>query len=197
MPETPKPATRRLREAALAVIGGRRDAMNGARRARRAHAATRSSRSTMPWSAKRGTRPSTHRAIAVRASAHGAARSCVHRSSGETTVHVTGAGRGGRNQEFALALAPRVRVGADAVARRRASGTDGIDGPTDAAGAIADSTTLDRAGRARLVPHAVSRRQQCVHVLRGAGRSHSHGADRHERRRPPNISGSLKSNVFS
>jgi glycerate 2-kinase len=72
-------------------------------------------------------------------------RTCVI-SSGETTVRVTGRGRGGRNQEFALALARALATLArDAVAA--SVGTDGIDGPTDAAGAMVDSTTLTRAAQ--------------------------------------------------
>jgi glycerate 2-kinase len=60
-------------------------------------------------------------------------------------VRVTGKGRGGRNQEFALALArPLSALGANVAAA--SVGTDGVDGPTDAAGAVADSTTLARAG---------------------------------------------------
>jgi glycerate-2-kinase len=71
-------------------------------------------------------------------------------ASGETTVHVRGRGRGGRNQEFALAAATLVSAtGQPArVVALASAGTDGIDGPTDAAGAIVDSTTTDRAGRA-------------------------------------------------
>jgi hydroxypyruvate reductase len=65
-------------------------------------------------------------------------------SAGETTVHVIGRGRGGRNQEFALALVDAMaNAGAEAVAA--SAGTDGIDGPTDAAGALVDYTTRDRA----------------------------------------------------
>ena len=72
-------------------------------------------------------------------------------SSGETTVHVTGGGKGGRNQEFALAAAEGLaRLGAAVV--MASVGTDGIDGPTDAAGAVADSTTLERARAAGLSP---------------------------------------------
>jgi glycerate 2-kinase len=72
-------------------------------------------------------------------------RTCVI-SSGETTVRVIGRGRGGRNQEFALALARALAtLPGDAVAA--SVGTDGIDGPTDAAGAIVDSTTLTRAAQ--------------------------------------------------
>src|SRR2546425_918114 len=74
----------------------------------------------------------------------GAGRPACGISSGETTVHVVGRGRGGRNQELALALAaPLASLGAAAAAA--SVGTDGIDGPTDAAGAIVDSTTVERA----------------------------------------------------
>jgi glycerate-2-kinase len=62
---------------------------------------------------------------------------------------VTGTGKGGRNQELALALAGPL---ADLAARVVVAsvGTDGIDGPTDAAGAIVDNTTLGRARAAGL-----------------------------------------------
>ncbi len=65
-------------------------------------------------------------------------------AAGETTVTVTGTGKGGRNQEFTFAAARTLaRLGGAAVAA--SVGTDGIDGPTDAAGAIADTTTFERA----------------------------------------------------
>jgi glycerate-2-kinase len=66
-------------------------------------------------------------------------------AGGETVVHVRGSGRGGRNQELALAaaLALAGREGAALLA----AGTDGTDGPTDAAGAFADGGTVAR-GRA-------------------------------------------------
>ena len=68
-------------------------------------------------------------------------------ASGETTVTVSGAGKGGRNQEFAFAMAGRLpSLGARVAAA--SIGTDGIDGPTDAAGAIVDGTTFDRAREA-------------------------------------------------
>ena len=72
-------------------------------------------------------------------------RICVV-ASGETTVRVTGNGKGGRNQEFALAL---VDVLAEFPGRVAVAsiGTDGVDGPTDAAGAVVDSTTRDRSLR--------------------------------------------------
>lgn len=62
---------------------------------------------------------------------------------GETTVTVVGKGLGGRNQEMALASA--LKIGSlDGVVIASMS-TDGIDGPTDAAGAIVDGKTLTRA----------------------------------------------------
>lgn len=65
-------------------------------------------------------------------------------SGGECTVTVRGEGKGGRNQEFALA-AVRALARMDCAVVLSA-GTDGTDGPTDAAGAIADSESLGRAG---------------------------------------------------
>ena len=64
-------------------------------------------------------------------------------SGGETTVTLRGDGRGGRNQEFALAAAIAMRGLRGAAVL--AAGTDGTDGPTDAAGAFADDTTCARA----------------------------------------------------
>jgi hydroxypyruvate reductase len=70
-------------------------------------------------------------------------------SSGETTVKVTGQGKGGRNQEFALAVAGLL-VSLPVPVVVGSAGTDGIDGPTDAAGALVDSTTVERARAAGL-----------------------------------------------
>ena len=72
-------------------------------------------------------------------------------ASGETTVRVTGQGRGGRNQEFALAAAMAIERASWCVA---SLGTDGVDGPTDAAGAWVDGLTLERARRLGLDPMA-------------------------------------------
>jgi hydroxypyruvate reductase len=64
-------------------------------------------------------------------------------AGGETTVTVRGRGTGGRCHEFALALVPELAAMRDVVAL--AAGTDGSDGPTDAAGAVVDPATLERA----------------------------------------------------
>ena len=60
-------------------------------------------------------------------------------AGGETVVHVTGSGLGGRNQELALAAAPGLEGLSDAAVF--SFGSDGTDGPTDAAGGYADGRT--------------------------------------------------------
>jgi len=62
---------------------------------------------------------------------------------GETTVKISGEGKGGRNQHLALLAAQRLRktIGITVLS----AGTDGTDGPTDAAGAVADAETIFRA----------------------------------------------------
>jgi hydroxypyruvate reductase len=72
-------------------------------------------------------------------------------SGGETTLHVKGNGKGGRNQEFALTAALGID-GAESVVILSA-GTDGTDGPTDAAGALADHATVRRARQEGLDIH--------------------------------------------
>jgi hydroxypyruvate reductase len=91
-----------------------------------------------------------HAAIAKEIVASGrpvAAPACVL-SGGETTVTVRGNGLGGRNQEFALAAAFDIAGMTDVAIL--SAGTDGTDGPTDAAGAIADGSTIARAKKAGL-----------------------------------------------
>lgn len=83
--------------------------------------------------------------------AGGAARTLLV-SGGETTVAVTGRGRGGRNQEFALAGAIEL-AGVSGVCVA-ALATDGSDGVTEAAGAIVDGETIDRIERAGIDPGA-------------------------------------------
>jgi hydroxypyruvate reductase len=75
---------------------------------------------------------------------------CCILSGGETTVRVTGRGKGGRNQELALAAAMDI-AGAEPVVVL-SGGTDGTDGPTDAAGAVADGDTVRRAAALGLSP---------------------------------------------
>lgn len=76
-------------------------------------------------------------------------------AAGETTVTVRGSGLGGRNQELALAFALEAeRLGLAGAWAFLSAGTDGRDGPTDAAGAIVDPGTLERGRRAGGDPEA-------------------------------------------
>jgi hydroxypyruvate reductase len=149
IPETPKPSDPRLARSAAVVIGSRATAMEGACRAaeRLGYRVVRFGDAVVGEA-----RQAAHahlRAIAAPLQAIDDPICIV--SSGETTVSVTGSGRGGRNQEFALAAATawpdhgrRLLVAS--------AGTDGVDGPTDAAGACADETTVARARRLGLEP---------------------------------------------
>ncbi len=69
-------------------------------------------------------------------------------AGGETTVTVHGKGRGGRNQELVLSAASSIRGKPTIFVS--SIGTDGVDGPTNAAGAVADGTTVERGLRIHL-----------------------------------------------
>jgi hydroxypyruvate reductase len=88
----------------------------------------------------------------VDASGHPLSRPACIVAGGETTVTIRGAGKGGRNQELALSAAFGLR-GLERVLLA-SIGTDGSDGPTDAAGAWVDGSTLARAAAAGLDPSA-------------------------------------------
>lgn len=81
--------------------------------------------------------------LALRHKADKTGRPLAIISGGETTVTVRGNGKGGRNMEMALAFAEAVK-GVDGITFLSA-GTDGTDGPTDAAGAVVDGMTISRA----------------------------------------------------
>jgi hydroxypyruvate reductase len=145
--ETPKPGDVRLARSDARVIGGWRTAVDGARAAA----------SALGYAVHAIERPVTGEARAAAHALVDAARTlsaaspfCVV-AGGETTVRTTGSGKGGRNQECALAMARELdTLGSTVVAA--SVGTDGVDGPTDAAGAIVDSTTLGRAEAADIGP---------------------------------------------
>jgi len=88
-------------------------------------------------------------------------------SGGETTVVLRGKGKGGRNQEFALAAAIGIKGLKGVVIL--SGGTDGTDGPTDAAGAIADGTTVRRARKLGLDPEAFLRDNDSYHFFEKLG----------------------------
>ena len=88
-------------------------------------------------------------------------------SGGETTVTIRGDGKGGRNQEFALASAPEID-GLDDVMILSA-GTDGTDGPTDATGAFVDGKTVKRAKELDIDPEDYLMRNDSYNFFKQLG----------------------------
>jgi len=86
---------------------------------------------------------------------------------GETTVTVRGKGKGGRSQELVLAGAIAIAGGRDLVIW--SAGTDGTDGPTDAAGAVADGDTWARAKEVGLDPLRALEENDAYHFFEGLG----------------------------
>ena len=144
VPETPKPGDAIFEQVHNVVVGSNRIALDGA--ALKAHQLGYRPivlSSTMQGETREVAR--VHAEILREVLKYGspAAPPACLLSGGETTVTVRGHGKGGRNQEFALAAALQLTGVSGAVVL--SGGTDGTDGPTDAAGAIADGTTCARA----------------------------------------------------
>jgi hydroxypyruvate reductase len=94
-------------------------------------------------------------------------------TGGELSCPVSGAGLGGRNQAFVLDCVPKIAGKNIAVL---SAGTDGIDGNSPAAGAVADSSTLDRAQEMGLDPEDFQRRSDSFHFFERLGDSLISGA---------------------
>ena len=151
IPETPKPRDAVFARTQTVIIGRNLQALEAAGH----QAAALGYRTLILSSGIEGeTREAAkvHAGIAreVLASGHPIAAPACILSGGETTVTLRGQGKGGRNQEFVLAMALDVR-NAPGIAVL-SGGTDGTDGPTDAAGAVADWTTCARAEQLGLHP---------------------------------------------
>jgi hydroxypyruvate reductase len=146
-PETPKPGDPALRSTVNVLVGTNSIALQGAKQeAERRGYATRILSAEITGEARDVA--AGHAALARRIEETGQPvppPACIL-SGGETTVTVVGKGRGGRNQELALAAA--IALAGTRHALLLSAGTDGGDGPTDAAGAVADGTTVERGAAA-------------------------------------------------
>jgi hydroxypyruvate reductase len=139
LPETPKPGDRAFERVTNLIVGNNALVVEAAaaeaeRQGYRANVLTRS---------LQGEAREVARDLVAQARSLPSPASLI--AAGETTVTVRGRGRGGRCQEFALAAALELREGEPMVVL--AAGTDGTDGPTDAAGGMVDAGTVAR-GRA-------------------------------------------------
>lgn len=142
--ETPKPSDPVFARVQNLIVGSNRQAIDAAARRARSLGYRTLVLSTFIEGETREI-ASMHAAIAKEILASGRpvrAPACIL-SGGETVVTVRGKGLGGRNQELVLAAA--IALDGFGPATIFSAGTDGIDGPTDAAGAIADETTIARA----------------------------------------------------
>ena len=164
--ETPKPGDPALERASAHVIAGSREALAGAlREAERLGYRTRIVAEDLEGEASSVGEQVAQ--LAMGALAEHADAPLAFLLGGETTVTVQGSGRGGRNQELALAAAVELEGVQGVLAA--AMGTDGTDGPTDAAGAYADGGTVARGHAAGLDARDALRRNDAYPFLRAAG----------------------------
>lgn len=144
VPETPKPGDGGMQRVRHLIVARNRDAIEAAA----AEASRQSLRALTLGSPLTGeARILGARLAALGLATRSAAPVCLI-AGGETTVTLRGNGKGGRNQE--LALAAGVELAGSSGVCVLAAGTDGSDGPTDAAGAYVDGETLGRGSEAGL-----------------------------------------------
>lgn len=96
----------------------------------------------------------------------GDGRATAYLAGGETVVHVTGTGRGGRNQELVLAAAEGIAGLKNAAVL--SVGSDGTDGPTDAAGGYADGDTWETLAAVGCDAAAMLNNNDAYHALKAA-----------------------------
>ncbi len=153
LPETPKAEAAFFEKVRNVVIGGLRQSLEAAEKeARKLGYEPEIITAELQGEARRAAGFLASRAITVRSSMRPGDKPRCLLFGGETTVAVKGSGSGGRNQELALAFAVEI-AGVQGI-RLLSAGTDGTDGPTDAAGAVVDSTTAATARAAGLDPAA-------------------------------------------
>lgn len=104
---------------------------------------------------------------AVARTYRGTEKSLAFLAGGETVVHLTGKGKGGRSQELALAAAEGIAGLAQTAVF--SVGSDGTDGPTDAAGGYSDGTTRDRLLSEGVAIYDVLQDNDAYHALQKSG----------------------------
>ncbi|HJV34906.1 glycerate kinase [Geomonas sp.] len=163
--ETPKPGDPLFSSVTTVIAARNRDAMEAA-----AHAAGKHKmevhllESPICGEAREAGRRLAELAVARRRKLAPGQLACLI-SGGETTVRVVGKGKGGRNQEMAVAFA--MAIEGEPGITFLSGGTDGIDGPTDAAGGVVDGNTVALARAAGLDPVAYLAENDAYAFLQG------------------------------
>jgi hydroxypyruvate reductase len=152
--ETPKPGDGAFRQGATRVVGSNRLSVEAAaREARRLGLRPVVLTTRLEGEAREAARVLVAVLRECVESSRPAAPPVCLLAGGETTVTVRGAGQGGRNQELAVAAALALD-GFPVPAVVASLATDGVDGASEAAGGLADDTTVARAGAIGLAPAA-------------------------------------------
>jgi hydroxypyruvate reductase len=162
--ETVKPNDPALARVTNVIIGDNGIALEAAARAAGAAGYT-----VDQWRELRGDANDLGRTLAAHLCAIQSARICVI-AGGEPVVTVAGGGRGGRAQQCALAIAIELaRIGSTSRIATLLAGSDGIDGPTDAAGAFAAVDTVERAAACGIDAELALKRNDSYRVFEAIG----------------------------
>jgi|AMWB02.1.fsa_nt_gi hydroxypyruvate reductase/glycerate 2-kinase len=166
-PETPKAGAPLFRSVENVIIGSNGMALDAAKKAAEAWGMRAEILSAeLSGEAVEAGRKLARKALAAQQRNEGDRPLCLI-AGGETTVTVTGPGKGGRNMELALAFA--LEIEGNPGITLLSAGTDGTDGPTDAAGAVVDGMTVARARSRGLDPVKCLHDNDSYNFFREAG----------------------------
>ena len=168
VPETPKPDTDIFNQTLNMIVASNMEALSAAKKSAESLGYNTLILSSM---IEGDTRQAAHMHTAIakeiRKTGNPVPSPACILSGGETTVTLTGTGKGGRNQEFALTTAFDIATEDKMVIL--SGGTDGTDGPTDAAGAIVDTSTIEKARASGLNPCGFLKNNDSYHFFQTTG----------------------------
>ncbi|MGO9602109.1 MAG: glycerate kinase [Candidatus Binataceae bacterium] len=164
IPETPKSTDPSVARVTNLIIGSNATALDAAERE-----AAKSGFAVERWRELKGEADELGRDLGARLGKVSTQRACIL-AGGEPVVTVHGGGRGGRAQQCALALALELaRSAPSGRLAALAAGSDGIDGPTDAAGAFASPDTVERARAKGLDAETALKRNDAYNLFGAIG----------------------------
>lgn len=165
MPETPKKEDAAFHHSTFSLLLGMHELFHHAHRAAEAHGFVACcDNSTDDWPVERAVETLLRQLEDLRQSNRGARIALI--ADGEISSPVIGDGVGGRNSAFALSCVERI---AGKPIAALSAGTDGVDGNSPAAGAVADGSTHERARAANLDPAGYLRRSDAYSFFRKLG----------------------------